>query len=105
VTTSAQVTLVGWFNLPKINTALRSAEGMLRILAAAVNGTYDIGTTHVIFSLQSIQFRDPAVFSKWSYIEADKQHLIYPRDFGALQFDVQLSYPLCDEEPYIEPAC
>lgn len=105
ITTSAQLTLVGWFNLAKINKTLRSAEGMLRILAAAINGKYKIGSVTAVISIVNINFRDPAIFSRWSYIESDKQHLIYPRDFGAIQFDVQLSYPLCDDEPIIDPAC
>ena len=109
VTSNATLTLIAWFNLSKINQALRSGEGMLRVLAATLNGTYNMTISgvdvHVVLSLTNINFRDPAIFSKWSYQEPNKQYLIYPRDFGALTFDVQLNYGLCDEEPNIDPAC
>ena len=101
----ASLTLVAWFNLSKIDKNLKSGESMLRVIAGAINGSYDIGTTHAVLSIQNINFRDPAIFSKWSYIEADKQFLIYPRDFGAVTYNVQLSYPLCDEDPEIDPSC
>jgi hypothetical protein len=106
VTTQSTVSLIAWFNLAKINKALRSGESMLHILASSINGTYKINNrVHAIFELKSIVFRDPSIFAKWSYSEKEKQHLIYPRDFGMVTFDVQLSYDLCDDEPIIDPKC
>lgn len=111
IMTEATVTLVAWFNLILINQSLRSGESLLNLIIRAVNGTHNqiIDGTHVhsVFTLQNINFRDPAIFSRYesTYKEANKQYLIYPRDFGAATFNVQMNYALCDEEPTIDPGC
>lgn len=105
--TQSTLTLVAWFNLGKINKTLKSGESLLRILAAQIAGTFNIGSTHAIFTITNFNFRDPAIFSKYetTYREENKQYLIYPRDFGSITFDVQLNYGLCDAEPIIDPSC
>lgn len=111
IISDTQITLVAWFNLGKINKTLTTGEGMLRIIATVLNGTHDLVingmNVHTVFTLTNIDFRNPAIFGKYdaTYKEANKQYLIYPRDFGALNYDVQLSYGLCDEEPEIDPVC
>lgn len=109
IISQSTLTLVAWFNLKKINAALKSGESMLRLLAATLQGEHNFTisgmTVHAVLTLQQVDFRNPAIFSKWSINEANKQYTIYPHDFGSIQFDVQLNYALCDEEPVIDPGC
>jgi len=109
VTSNSTLTCVCWFNLAKINKNLRTGEGLLHLVANSINGSWNItiGTTvvHTVLTLINIDFRNPQYFAKWSINEANKQFLIYPRDFGAVQFDVQLNYGICEDEPIIDPLC
>lgn len=105
VATQCTLTVVGWFNLKKINQSLTSAESMFRNIIYKVLQKTAVGDTDVVVELTSIDFRNPATFSRYTYDEAEKQYLIYPYDFGAATFDIQLIYPICDEEPNDSPDC
>lgn len=105
VATQCTLTVVGWFNLKKINQSLTSAESMFRNIIYKILQKTVVGDTDVVVDLTSIDFRNPATFSRYTYDEAEKQYLIYPYDFGSATFDVQLIYPICDEEPNDSPDC
>lgn len=113
VRASCTLTLVAWFNLPRINqvfTAYNAAyqtEAMMRNLAYYVKGKHTAPgySDPVDIELTEFNMRDPGIFSRWSYSEAEKQYLIYPFDFAAATFTVQMIYNLCDNEPDIDPDC
>jgi hypothetical protein len=105
VATECTLTVVGWFNLRKINQGLTSAEAMFRNIVYKILQKSVVGDTDVVVELSNIDFRNPAIFNRYSYDEAEKQYLIYPYDFGSATFDVQLIYPICDEEPNDSPDC
>ena len=105
VATQCTLTVVGWFNMKKINQCKKSAESLFRNIIYKILQTTSVGDTDVTIELSTIDFRNPATFSRYTYDEAEKQYLIYPYDFGAATFDVQLIYPICDEEPALSPDC
>lgn len=105
VTTIANLTMIGWFNMPKINASLTSAEGMIRAMTSVVLGVWDITGAHCVVEVTGFRYRDPSIFSEYTYDEAEKQYLIYPFDFGAVEFEVQMTYDICDDEPEISPDC
>lgn len=105
VATECSLTVVAWFNMKKINQCLMTSEAMLRNIIYKIVQKSVVDDTDVVIELNSIDFRNPAAFSKYSYDEAEKQYLIYPYDFGTATFDVQLIYPICDVEPGESPDC
>ena len=105
VAAQCTLTVVGWFNMKKINQCKASADSLLRNVIYKIISKKVVDDTDVVIELNSIDFRNPSVFSKYSYDEAEKQYLIYPYDFGSATFDVQLIYPICDEEPALSPDC
>lgn len=111
VVAECTLTLVAWFNLPRINqmftadNAKHNCEAMIRALVNQIKGKHTIGDSVIDIELTEMNYRDPAIFGRWSYDEAEKQYLLFPFDFGAARFDVQLIYDLCDNEPIIDHDC
>jgi hypothetical protein len=106
----AVIRLVGWFNLKKINSSLTDADLMLMNVINAIPETYPplpgatpyLNRIRVMFAGQEPRSAD--IFGAYSYDEAEKQYLIYPFDYWAINYRILYSVaPSCVPEVEIIP--
>lgn len=106
VEVTANVKLIGWFNLKAINGNLLDCELLKLNILKVIPG--DIPNVSP-YSFIRINFTgdDPKtvnIFSKYTYNEEEKQYLIYPYDYCALNFEI-LFYlgKMCVEDITLNP--
>jgi len=101
--TDVDVRMVCWFNLALINSTMITGEGLIRTLIHTVLNA-NLSVSNVI-EVKELLYRKPEIFNPYTYNEAEKQFLIYPYEFGAVDFNIRLIYDICDNEPIINPKC
>lgn len=104
---TSSLKLVAWFNLERINKTLNSATQLMLLLMNAIPKSFpnqsNILKARVIFQGQDP--KSPDIFSKYNYNEAELQHLMYPCDYGALNYDIKFSIrPECIADIILNPA-
>lgn len=103
---SSDIRLIGWFNLKKIGASVTS-DVLLRLIAQAIPETLadfsDIENIRV--TLTGIPNKAPALFSQYTYNEAERQYLLFPFDYGALNYTVTYSINKCVDDITITPNC
>lgn len=107
ITKQLNVRLVAWFNLPKINSTLTDADDLKDIIISTMpEWIANVGNASGIrILLTGEEVRSPAIFSAYSYDEAEKQYLIYPFDYFALNY--QITYRVgkgCTDDIIINPS-
>jgi hypothetical protein len=105
-----EIRLICWLNLKRIEPP---EPGLVqsKIIEVALRKYNRIGKNPLV--ARQLQFggdvvRDPAIFSRWSFAEAETQFLLPPFDFFALQFSVNYFWStMCEQSPVlkIEPVC
>lgn len=103
---SSDIRLIAWFNLKKIGATVTS-DVLLRLIAQAIPETLadfsDIENIRV--TLTGIPNKAPALFSQYSYNEAERQYLLFPFDYGALNYTVTYSLNKCVDDIVPEINC
>jgi len=91
--------LVCWLNLPKINAdytdALNIKLDLINNIPAHIANTDWVTKIRVMF--EGEEPKSAAIFSEYTYDEAEHQYLIYPYDFFALNYRVKFSIPMSSE--------
>ena len=88
---AAIVRLIGWFNLPLINTSLTDAEALANIILREIPdrmNNFD-PVSNIQISVTGQPIKDKNIFSKYSYDEVVRQYLIYPFDYFAIDLTIQ----------------
>lgn len=101
--TDVDVRMICWFNLALINANLTTGEGLIRTLIHTILNA-NLSVSNVI-EVKELLYRKPEIFNSYTYNEPEKQFLIYPYEFGAVDFNIRLIYDICDNEPDINPKC
>jgi hypothetical protein len=104
------IRLVCWLNLKRIEPPEPELI-QSKILEIALRHYTRIGKSPLV--ARTVQFggdvvRDPAIFARWSFAEAETQFLLPPFDFFALQFTVNYYWNTrCEQPPVlkIDPVC
>ena len=103
---SSDIRLVGWFNLKKIGASVTS-DVLLRLIAQAIPDALadfsDIKNIRV--TLTGIPNKAPALFSQYSYNESERQYLLFPFDYGALNYTITYSINKCVDDIVLDLNC
>lgn len=103
---SSDIRLIGWFNLKKIGASVTS-DVLLRLIAQAIPDTLadfsDIENTRI--TLTGIPNKAPTLFSQYSYNEAERQYLLFPFDYGALNYTITYSINKCVDDIVLDLNC
>lgn len=86
----ADVRLVCWANLKKINDTFINAD-MLRLLviqAMPSSLSNVLPYSFIRIQLTGEETKNVSIFSKYTYNEEEKQYLIYPFDYFALNYEI-----------------
>lgn len=86
----ADVRLVCWANLKKINDTFINADTLklLVIQAMPVSLSNVFPYSFIRIELTGEETKSVALFSKYTYNEEEKQYLIYPFDYFALNYEI-----------------
>lgn len=87
----ASVTLVCWCNLKLINQFFTDAtEVKLNLINAIPEFPQNVGNLYsfIRFIYTGEQQKSNAIFNRYTYNEEEKQYLLYPFDYFALNYDV-----------------
>ena len=86
----ADVRLVCWANLKKINDTFINADTLklLVIQAMPVSLSNIFPYSFIRIELTGEETKSVALFSKYTYNEEEKQYLIYPFDYFALNYEI-----------------
>ena len=103
----ASVRLVCWFNLKNINDTLTNAEllklNVIQAMPSAIDNVNPYSFIRV--DLTSEETKSVAIFNKYTYNEEEKQYLIFPFDYFALNYDISFYVGKnCIDELIINPA-
>jgi hypothetical protein len=101
------VRLVAWFNLKRINSALHDSDILIPIICNAIPERVEnfVPYTKIQVMLTGQETKSPAIFGAYTYDEAEKQYLIYPFDYFALNFRITFDIPKsCVQDITINPA-
>lgn len=103
---SSDIRLIGWFNLKNIGASVTS-DVLLRLIAQAIPETLaDFGDIENIqISLTGIPNKSTTLFSQYTYNEAERQYLLFPFDYGALNYTVTYSLNKCVDDIVPEINC
>lgn len=103
---SADVRLVGWFNLKKINQNV-TADTLMRLILQSINENVPEfgGVFNVKIRLTGFENKSPQIFSAYTYDEAETQYLLFPYDYGSLRFTVTYRMNKCVDDIEIIPNC
>lgn len=86
----ASVKLVCWFNLKNINNTLTNAEllklNVIQVMPTALQNVNPYSFIRV--DLSGEEPKSVSIFNKYTYNEEEKQYLIYPFDYFALNYDI-----------------
>lgn len=88
----AVLRLVVWFNTSRLNPASAIPQAMAAIVSAVSGRKEDaapVGNV-IVMPLQEVA-KSPAIFSRWTYDEAETQFLMSPYDYFAFDFLVQFT--------------
>ena len=103
----ADVRLVCWANLKKINDTFINAD-MLRLLVIQAMPSSLSNVLHYSFirvQLTGEETKNVSIFSKYTYNEEEKQYLIYPFDYFALNYEISFYVGInCIDPILISPA-
>lgn len=103
---SSDIRLIAWFNLKKIGATV-SSDTLLRLIAQAIPDTLadfsDIENTRI--TLTGIPNKAPTLFSQYSYNEAERQYLLFPFDYGVLNYTVTYSLNKCIDDISLTSNC
>jgi hypothetical protein len=90
---NASLRLVCWVNLPLIDKSLTNAitlqQDVLKNLPVRVANQSPFAWNRV--SVLGVE-RNESIFSAWSYDEAEKQYLIFPFDYFAINLSINYRY-------------
>jgi len=103
----ANIKLICWVNLKKINSSLTNAELIkLNVIKAVPDLLPNIGGYSFIRILPTGEdVKNVSIFSKYTYNEEEKQYLIFPFDYFALNYQVKFYMGRdCVEDIVINPA-
>jgi len=103
----ASVRLVFWCNLKRINSTLKDTELLkLNIIKAIPTELQNINPYSFIrVILKGEGKKDVSIFNKYTYNEEEKQYLIYPFDYFALNYNISFNAGInCVEELIINPS-
>ena len=86
----ADVRLVCWANLKKINDTFINADTLklLVIQAMPVSLSNVLPYSFIRIELTGEETKNASIFSKYTYNEEEKQYLIYPFDYFALNYEI-----------------
>lgn len=103
---TADVRLVAWFNLKKINATATHDILMRLILQAIPEKVAEFGDMWDIrINLTGIENKQPQIFSGYTYDEAETQYLLFPYEYGSLRFTVNYNMNKCVDDITITPNC
>lgn len=103
----ADVRLLCWANLKKINDTFINAD-MLKLLviqAMPVSLSNVFPYSFIRIELTGEETKNVSIFSKYTYNEEEKQYLIYPFDYFALNYEISFYVGInCIDPILISPA-
>lgn len=102
---TSDVRIICWFNTKKIGDF--STDVLLRLVAQAIPDTIadfdDIENIRV--TLSGIPNKSPSIFSAYTYSEAERQYLLFPFDYGALNYTITYSLNKCVDDITLTENC
>ena len=84
------IRLVFWGNMAKINPVYNDTDLIAATIIASIPKTYQpfSGVSAIYIELISEVVKNSEIFADYTYNESEKQYLIYPYDYFALDFRV-----------------
>ena len=103
---TASVKLIFWCNLPRINSTLKFAEllklNIIKVIPDSIPNLFPYSFIRIAYTGEDV--KSVSVFSKYTYNEEEKQYLIYPFDYFALNYDIKFYMGKnCVEDIVINP--
>jgi hypothetical protein len=88
---TSQVKLIFWFNYKKINTDIQTIDSIQLALIKAIPDRLTINNIqHISIQLTGSE-KAERLFSDYDYDETEKQFLMYPYDYFALNYTIEYS--------------
>lgn len=86
----ADVRLVCWANLKKINDTFINADTLKLLVIQAMPSSLSnvLPYSFIRIQLTGEETKNVSIFSKYTYNEEEKQYLIYPFDYFALNYEI-----------------
>jgi len=103
----ADVRLVCWANLKKINDTFINADILKLLVIQAMPSSLSnvLPYSFIRVQLTGEETKNVSIFSKYTYNEEEKQYLIYPFDYFALNYEISFYVGInCIDPILISPA-
>lgn len=101
---SADVRLVGWFNLKKIGQY--STDLLMRLILQSIPEITDFDDIFSIkMNLTGVEVKSPNIFGNYTYDEAETQYLLFPYDYGSMRFTATYRMNKCVDDIELNPNC
>ncbi len=103
----ADVRLVCWANLKKINDTFINADILKLLVIQAMPSSLSnvLPYSFIRIQLTGEETKNVSIFSKYTYNEEEKQYLIYPFDYFALNYEISFYVGInCIDPILISPA-